>query len=154
MHYHNMPIRNTAIFKNVKIDNFHMKKCDIFLIFAQNIDCGYMLELPHLGGLLEPPHLGGFNKYFRAKIRKKEYPVNPYFTIYEPHYEKTGFLYMRKQRGRSAVQLISAFVSATWICNPSSNLIRNFKHKALFVMDLVGKPENQVSHKEPHKSGV
>ena len=28
-------------------DNFHMKKCDIFLIFAQNIDCGYKLEPPH-----------------------------------------------------------------------------------------------------------
>ena len=61
MHYDKMPIQNTAIFKNVKIDNYHMKKCDIFLIFAQNIDCGYMLELPHLGG---------FNEYFRAKIRK------------------------------------------------------------------------------------
>ena len=27
-------------------DNFQMKNYDIFLIFAQNIDCGYMLELP------------------------------------------------------------------------------------------------------------
>ena len=25
-----------------KIDNFQMKRCDIFLIFAQNIDCGYI----------------------------------------------------------------------------------------------------------------
>ena len=32
------------IFKIVKIDNFHLKKCDIFLIFAQNIDCGYTLD--------------------------------------------------------------------------------------------------------------
>ena len=24
--------------------NFQMKKCDIFLIFALNIDCGYTLE--------------------------------------------------------------------------------------------------------------
>ena len=24
-----------------------MKKCDIFLIFAQNIDCEYTLEPPH-----------------------------------------------------------------------------------------------------------
>ena len=23
-----------------------MKKCDVFLIFAQNIDCGYTLEPP------------------------------------------------------------------------------------------------------------
>ena len=40
------PIQNSAIFKTVKIDNFHMKKCDIFLIFAQNINCGYTLEPP------------------------------------------------------------------------------------------------------------
>ena len=26
-----------------KIDNFQRKNFDIFLIFAQNIDCGYML---------------------------------------------------------------------------------------------------------------
>ena len=31
---------------------------------------------------------------------------------YEPRYEKTGFLYMQKQRCRSAAQLISAFVFA------------------------------------------
>ena len=29
-----------------KNENFHRKKIDIFLIFAQNIDCGYTLELP------------------------------------------------------------------------------------------------------------
>ena len=33
----------------------------------------------------------------------------------EPCYEKNGFLYMRKKRRRSAAQLISAFVFATWI---------------------------------------
>ena len=30
-----------------KKDNFQMKNCDIFLIFTQNIDCGYTLEQPH-----------------------------------------------------------------------------------------------------------
>ena len=30
-----------------KNDNFQMKNCDSFLISAQNIDCGYMLEQPH-----------------------------------------------------------------------------------------------------------
>ena len=42
-----------------------MKNSDIFLISAQNIDCGYSLE---------PPHLGGSNEYpqsmFWAEIRK------------------------------------------------------------------------------------
>ena len=32
---------NISLMKN---DYFLMKNCDIFLIFAQNIDCGYTLE--------------------------------------------------------------------------------------------------------------
>ena len=39
-----------------------MKVFDIFLMFAQNIDYGYMLEPPH-------------NLCFRAKIRKKCIPL-------------------------------------------------------------------------------
>ena len=45
---------------------------DIFLIFAQNIDCGYTLE---------PPRRGGSNEYpqsmFGAKIRKIGIPLQP-----------------------------------------------------------------------------
>ena len=32
-----------------------MENCDIFLIFAQNIDCGYSLEPPRWGGSNEYP---------------------------------------------------------------------------------------------------
>ena len=54
-----------------------MKNCNIFQIFAQNIDRGYTLE---------PPQWGGSNEYprsmFWSKIKKKMYtPVNPTFTI-------------------------------------------------------------------------
>ena len=45
-HYENTPMLYTVIFQGCKKDNFHMKKSDIFLIFAQNIDCGYALEPP------------------------------------------------------------------------------------------------------------
>ena len=45
-HYANMFVQYTAIFHGYKNDYFQMKKCDIFLIFAQNIDCGYTLEPP------------------------------------------------------------------------------------------------------------
>ena len=31
-------------FAAVKKVNFQMKNCNVFLIFAQNIDCGYTLE--------------------------------------------------------------------------------------------------------------
>ena len=44
MNYENKPIHYSAIFHGCKNDNFQMKNCDIFLIFTQNIDCGYTLE--------------------------------------------------------------------------------------------------------------
>ena len=54
-----------------------MKNCDIFLIFAQNIDCGYTLE---------PPHGGSSNKYSQSMFYSKNKKimcttVNPSFTI-------------------------------------------------------------------------
>ena len=49
------PCNITAIFHACKNDNFQMKTFDIFLIFAQNIDCGYTLEPPQLGGSNEYP---------------------------------------------------------------------------------------------------
>ena len=42
-HYENMPM-HTEIFIGIKNENFQQEKK--ILIFAQNIDCGYMLELP------------------------------------------------------------------------------------------------------------
>ena len=59
-HYKNTPIQCTVIFQRCKNDYFQMKICDIFLIFAQNIHCGYTLEPSN-----EYPNL-----CFRAKIRK------------------------------------------------------------------------------------
>ena len=35
-HYENTPMQYTAIFHGIKNDNFQMKMCDVFLIFAQN----------------------------------------------------------------------------------------------------------------------
>ena len=39
-----MPMQFTANFNSCKNDKFKMKICNIFLIFAQNIDRGYVLE--------------------------------------------------------------------------------------------------------------
>ena len=47
LHYANTPMQYAAIFTAVKNDNFQLKIFDVFLIFAQNIDCRYKLELPH-----------------------------------------------------------------------------------------------------------
>ena len=81
-HYENMAMQYTVIFKIVKNEKFQWKIFDIFLIFAQNIDCGYTLEPP----TLEPPRRGGSNKYpqsmFWSKNKKNRYtPANPSFTI-------------------------------------------------------------------------
>ena len=64
-------------FDVVKNENFQKKSFDIFLIFAQNIDCGYTLE---------PPRRGGSNEYpqsmFWSKNKKNRYtPAYPSFAI-------------------------------------------------------------------------
>ena len=66
----------TLEYNNCKNDNFPLNKCDDFLIYAQNIDCGYSLE---------PPHCGGSNEYlqfmFKSKSKIKTLThVNPSFT--------------------------------------------------------------------------
>ena len=45
-HYSNISVQYTAIFYSCKNDNFQIKFFDVFLIFAQNMDCGYSLEPP------------------------------------------------------------------------------------------------------------
>ena len=59
-----------AIFSSVKIK----KKSDffIFLIFAQNIDCGYKLEPQRRG-----------NQYFGAKIGKTGIPMHTPVLLYK-----------------------------------------------------------------------
>ena len=62
----------TAIFHGCKNDNFQMKNCDIFLIFAQNINCEADLTRTQ-------------NLYFGAKVKKNVYPCKPQF-----YYIKVG----------------------------------------------------------------
>ena len=64
IHYNNSPMQYTAILKTTI---FQLNNCYTFLIFAQNIDCGYTLSTHDL--------------CFRTKIRKRYSPVNPSFTI-------------------------------------------------------------------------
>ena len=65
-----MSVQDTALLQLCKNDNFQMK---FFDIFAQNIDCGYMLE---------PPQRGGSNEYpqsmFWSKNKKYVYPSKPH----------------------------------------------------------------------------
>ena len=60
-----------------KKENFQIKNSNIFHISAQNIDCGYSLELPQQGSSNKYPQSMIF-----STIRKILYPpVNPSFTI-------------------------------------------------------------------------
>ena len=54
-HYENMSMQHTAIFHGCKNDKFQLICFYYFHIFAQNKDCGYTLEPPHLSGSNEYP---------------------------------------------------------------------------------------------------
>ena len=68
----------TENFRGLKIENFQVKKFDIFLIFAQNIHCGYKLE---------PPCRGGSNEYpqsmFWSKHKKIGIPLHTPVLLYK-----------------------------------------------------------------------
>ena len=68
-HHENTPMQYTAIFHGCKNVHFQMNFFNIFLIFAQNIDCEYTLEPPE--AVLTSTH----DLCFRAKIRQKCIPL-------------------------------------------------------------------------------
>ena len=79
---------NILKFYHQKIENFQIKKSDIFHIFAQNIDCVYSLE---------PPRRGGSNEYpqsmFWAEIRKNNvYPCKPQFYCIKVGFEEVKII--------------------------------------------------------------
>ena len=49
-----------------------MKNSDSFLIFAQNMDCGYTLE---------PPHWGGSNQYPQSMFKGKNKKQNCFVSV-------------------------------------------------------------------------
>ena len=59
---------------------FHQKNFDVFLIFAQNIHCGYTLK---------PPRRGGSNEYTQSMFWSKN-KKNRHTPAY-PSYIKMGF---------------------------------------------------------------
>ena len=72
-----MSVQYIAIFHGCKNDIFQMIFFYIFLIFAQNIDCGYTLEPPQRGGSNEDPQF-----MFWSKNKKNMFTrVNPTFSI-------------------------------------------------------------------------
>ena len=64
-HYKTSPMLYTEILLVVKIEKNSIEN---LYIFAQNIDCGYTLELPHLGDSNEYPQ-----SMFWSKNKKNKY---------------------------------------------------------------------------------
>ena len=60
-----------------KIENFHWKFFEIFYIFAQNIDCGCMLESPCRGGSNEYPQ----SMFWVINKKNRYIPAYPSFAI-------------------------------------------------------------------------
>ena len=76
-----MPMQYAKIFKLVKMKIFS-RNCLIFSIFAQNIDCGYMLEPPHHHRLDKAVLASTHNLCFGSKIKKIDNtPEYPNFTV-------------------------------------------------------------------------
>ena len=111
VHYKNTPIQIYWKFHHQKFSN---KNADIFHIFAQNIDCGY---------LLEPPCQGGSNDYPQSMflIRNKKnnvYPCKPKF-----NYIKVGFKGVKLYR-YVFVMKTSHRCLGQWSFTPDSQLLR------------------------------
>ena len=66
-----------SFFFALKIENFQLKNVDIFLIFAQNIDCGYTLEPPRRGGSNEYPQ----SMFWSKNKKNRNTPAYPSFGV-------------------------------------------------------------------------
>ena len=66
------------IYWKIKTESFHTKKSKIFHISAQNINCGYPLELPRQGGS---------NEYSQSMFLSRNKKNNLYLSFY---YIKVG----------------------------------------------------------------
>ena len=71
--YENMPIQIYRKFHLQKLENFQIKNSDIFHISAQNIDCGYSLELPQRGSSNEYPQ----SMFLSRNKKNNVYPCKP-----------------------------------------------------------------------------
>ena len=86
-----MPLRKHAYSNILKIlppkhENFRIENSDIFHISAQNIDCGYSLELPWRGGSNEYPQSMSLNSSKKNNV----YPCKP-----QSYYIKVGLMGVR-----------------------------------------------------------
>ena len=82
LHYENIPIQIYRKISPPKTENFQIKNSEIFLISAQNTDCGYSLE---------PPQRGGSNEHPQSMFLSRNKKNNVYPCKLQFYYIKVGF---------------------------------------------------------------
>ena len=113
-HYENMPIQIYWKFYHIKMKIFRWKMPIFFLIYAQNIDCGYSLE---------PPLTSTHNLCFWAEKKNNVYPCKSQFS-----YIKVGF------KGVKTIYIVGMFVWWWGMCFPAS-LIKKQKEGLAFQVN-------------------
>ena len=108
----NLCITKTRLFKYIenstsKNGKFSDENSDIFHISAQNIDCGYSLELPRRGGSNQYPQ----SMYLSRNKKNNVYPCKPQF-----YYIKVGF------KGATIYRRVFVMVPYCWGVKKSSSL--------------------------------
>ena len=87
-------ISKTHLFKYIKNFTtknwkFSDKNSDIFHISAQNIDCGYLLELPCQGSSIEYPQ----SMFLNRNRKNNVYPCKPQFYYIKVGFEEVKIIY-------------------------------------------------------------
>ena len=72
-----------------KTENFQIKNSDIIHISAQNIDCGYSLELPHQDGSNKYPQ----SMFLSRNTKNNVYPCIPQFYFIKVRFKERSKLY-------------------------------------------------------------
>ena len=103
-YYKNLPMQHTMIFLEEKIENFIGKKFDFFFIFWLKT---YIVGICW-NRLDEAVLTSTHSVCFGSKIRKLGITLQTSVFLYEPMHKKTNNMHRRKQRHRSASQLLQS----------------------------------------------
>ena len=109
-------LKSTAISMALKMIIFRWKNCDIFLIFAQNADCGYSLGPPELGVLMSTNNLC-FRPFALADL------ISPFYICYQDTKCYTTYIKAENSQGPDQHRQKAGFLSSQGLvrCLPLKN---------------------------------
>ena len=111
----------TRLFKYIetftaKNGKFADKKSDIFLISAQNIDCGYSLELPQQGSSNEYPQ----SMFLSRNKKNNVYPCKPQFCYIKVGFKGVKIIYIVCFRDDGVFGVLSNVCKHTFESTPNT----------------------------------